>query len=261
VVLYDPFVAEPPARNQNGTRPPALGRGEKVASRVARQIVRDIVDRDLVPGDALEPESAMLDRFGISRASLREALRILETQGLISIKPGPGGGPSLSDIDSRDFGRMATLFFQVLRVDLGAVVEARLIIEPVMARLAAKRRDAEVTEVFERVIRDHHEADNDAAWLATTREFHALVCTMSGNALLDLLAAALKDIYTDRVAGFVFPEENRDHVVQVHGDIGRAIIAADAETAQRLMHDHMEVLAKFFEERYPGLMDEIVAWQ
>src|SRR3954470_21899635 len=121
-----------------------LPRGEKVASRVARLIVRDIVERDREPGDALESEAAMLGRFGVSRASLREALRILETQGLITIKPGPGGGPSVGAVDSRDFGRMATLFFQVLRVNLGSVVEPRLVMEPVVARLAAARHDPEL---------------------------------------------------------------------------------------------------------------------
>src|SRR3954454_4479336 len=91
-----------------------IGRGEEVDSMVARAIVRSMVDEGLVPGSPMEPEAAMLVRFGVSRASLREALRILETQGLISIKPGPGGGPSMGAVDSRDFARMATLFFQVL---------------------------------------------------------------------------------------------------------------------------------------------------
>jgi GntR family transcriptional repressor for pyruvate dehydrogenase complex len=65
-------------------------------------IVRDIVERGRQPGDALEGESRMLERFGVSRASLREALRILETQGLITIKPGPGGGPSVGTTDAMD---------------------------------------------------------------------------------------------------------------------------------------------------------------
>jgi GntR family transcriptional regulator, transcriptional repressor for pyruvate dehydrogenase complex len=238
-----------------------LPRGEKVASRVARLIVRDIVERDREPGDALESEAAMLGRFGVSRASLREALRILETQGLITIKPGPGGGPSVGAVDSRDFGRMATLFFQVLRVDLGSVVEARLVIEPVMAELAAERHDPELNGQLQANV-DAHKVDlPDAEWLAVTQAFHAMVCGMSGNPLLNLLAGALKDIYTDRVAGFVFPPENRDHVVKVHREIGRAIIKGDGKTARRLMHDHMATLAKFFEERYPGLMSELVDWR
>src|SRR5947209_1787797 len=126
-------------------RPSALWgrRTEKVAAVLARQIVRDIADRKLPPGTPLEPEGAMVERYQISRASLREALRILETQGLIAIKPGPGGGPIVSDVDSRDFGRMSTLYYQVLGVRFREVVEARLIIEPVMAKLAAGHDDPE----------------------------------------------------------------------------------------------------------------------
>ena len=71
---------------------------------------------------------------------------------------------------------------------------------------------------------------------------------------------ALKDIYTDRVSSYVFPEENRDHVRETHGAIAEAIITRDAATAERLMHDHMAKLADFFEARYPGLMDEPVNW-
>jgi DNA-binding FadR family transcriptional regulator len=59
----------------------------------------------------------------------------------------------------------------------------------------------------------------------------------------------------------VFPEEKRDHVVETHAAISDAIIAGDADTAERLMRDHMAKLATFFEERHPGLMTEMVAWQ
>jgi GntR family transcriptional regulator, transcriptional repressor for pyruvate dehydrogenase complex len=235
-------------------------RAEKVASRVARMIVEDIVESGRKPGDALEPESLMLERFGISRASLREALRILETQGLITIKPGPRGGPSVAPVSSRDFGRMATLFFQVMQVTLGDVIEARLVIEPVMARMAADRHDPELNELLRANVAEHRDALDDRSWLAVTDAFHAMVCGMSGNPLLNLLAAALKDIYTERVSSYVFPEENRDHVRKTHGDIAEAIINRDAATAERLMHDHMAKLADFFESKYPGLMDEPVNW-
>jgi GntR family transcriptional repressor for pyruvate dehydrogenase complex len=238
-----------------------LPRGEKVASRVARLIVEDIVERGRLPGDALEPESLMLERFGISRASLREALRILETQGLITIKPGPRGGPSVGPASSRDFGRMATLFFQVKHVTLGDVIEARLVLEPVMARMAAERRDPELDDLLRDNVAAHRIDLDDRAWIAVTHEFHAMVCGMSGNPLLNLLALSLKDIYTDRVAGYVFPEENRGHVRETHGAIAEAIVLQDAATAERLMHDHMATLAGFFEARYPGLMDEPVRWR
>ena len=239
----------------------AVGRGEKVASLVARQIVRTIVDGHLTPGSALEAEAVMLERFGVSRASLREALRILETQGLISIKPGPGGGPSVSDVDSRDFARMATLFFQVLNVHFRDVVEARLIIEPVMAGLAAARHDPELEDELMEIVRRGNEAEDEVEWLSASDAFHGMVLGMSGNPLMNLVGKALKDIYTDRVAGLTFPGGERKHVRDVHGDIAKAIVKGNAKVAENLMRDHMVEYARNVEKRHPGLMDELVDWR
>lgn len=238
-----------------------VGRGEKVASLVARQIVRNIVDAELTVGSPMEPEAVMLDRFGVSRASLREALRILETQGLITIKPGPGGGPSVADVDSRDFASMATLFFQVLRVRFREVVEARLIIEPVMARLAATRHDPERQEQLMEVVDRGDLADDDDEWIDASHEFHAMVLSMSANSLLNLVGNALKNIYTDRMAGLTFPAEDRERVRAVHRQIAEAISAGDGDVAERLMREHMVEYARSVEERHPGLMDEIVDWR
>lgn len=238
-----------------------VGRGEKVASIVARQIVRTIADEELPAGALMEPEAIMLERFGVSRASLREALRILETQGLISIKPGPGGGPSVAEVNSRDFARMATLFFQVLRVSFREVVEARLIIEPVMAALAAARHDPELEDELMAVVEKGEEAEDEASWLAASDEFHAMVLGMSGNPLLNLVGKALKDIYTDRVAGLTFPTGERKHVRDVHRDIGKAIVKGNARVAEKLMREHMVEYAQNVEKRHPGLMDEIVDWR
>jgi DNA-binding FadR family transcriptional regulator len=238
-----------------------VGRGEKVASLVARQIARTIVNEDLAVGSPMEPEAVMLDRFGVSRASLREALRILETQGLISIKPGPGGGPSVADVDSRDFARMATLFFQVLRVRFREVVEARLIIEPVMAGLAAARHDPELEDELLEIVRRGNETDDERQWLIESDAFHGMVLGMSGNPLMNLVGKALKDIYTDRVAGLTFPGGERKHVRDVHWEIAQAIVKGDADVAETLMREHMGEYASNVEKRHPGLMDEIVDWR
>ncbi|MFP5306271.1 MAG: FadR/GntR family transcriptional regulator, partial [Gammaproteobacteria bacterium] len=67
-------------------------RNMKTSEVVALQIVRDIVARQLKPGDKLPLEAELLKNYRVSRSSLREALRLLEVQDLISIRPGPGGG-------------------------------------------------------------------------------------------------------------------------------------------------------------------------
>lgn len=246
-----------------GRRPSRVAprKGEKIASIIARDIVRDIVARGLGPGSALELESQMLRHYDVSRASLREALRILEIQGIIVIKPGPGGGPFVADADSRDFGRMSTMFFQVMQVNFAAVMEARLILEPVMASLAAERGNKKLNQELLEIVAEHAAAADDDAWLKSTQEFHATVCQMSGNPLLNLLASSLKEIYTDRVGSSVIPRNQRGALSDTHREIAEAIARSDVKTAQRLMHDHMQKLVASAERRNPGLMQEIVDWR
>src|SRR4051812_15785186 len=89
----------------------AVLRRLKTSESVARDIARDIIEARLTTGDALPPETAMLQQYGVSRESLREALRLLEVQGLISIRRGPGGGPVVGTVDPANIGRVLTLFF------------------------------------------------------------------------------------------------------------------------------------------------------
>lgn len=247
--------------SQSDTEP--RRRTEKVSEVLARQIVRDIARHHLPPGTVLEAESAMLERYRVSRASLREALRILEVHGLISIKPGPGGGPVVGRVDSADFGKMSTLFFQILGATVGELVEARLTIEPVMARMAAARVDDERRAALEAIIADQQSADVQSVgeYLGASMDFHATVASMSGNRILDLFASGLKDIYLDRVTGFLFPPAERETVMKAHVGIARAIMKGDEKRAERLMREHMEDYARYAGTARPGLDDEVVEWQ
>jgi GntR family transcriptional repressor for pyruvate dehydrogenase complex len=235
-------------------------RGEKVAGVVARQIVRDIAEQGLGPGAVLGGETAMLQRYRVSRASLREALRILEIQGLISIKPGPGGGPTVCEVDSAAYGRMATLFFQTMGIRFSKLVDARLLLEPMMAALAANRRDPEDNEELRAIVYWGRQAETHAEWLRASDAFHAKVLSMSGNELLTLVARSLTDSFRARVSGLSFEESERDRVRSVHEAIADAVIDGNAQVAQELMREHMEEYAKAVAQRHPSLMDEVIDW-
>jgi DNA-binding FadR family transcriptional regulator len=135
-----------------------LQRAEKVPTILARRIQREIVERNLQPGDMLGSEAVMLARFGVGRASLREALRILENHGIVRIKPGPGGGPVVNEVTSNDWGRSMTIHLHSARATIRDLLEARMIMEPVVARLAAGRLTPEMEASVRTAAKEGHDA-------------------------------------------------------------------------------------------------------
>ena len=83
----------------------------------------------------------MLQQYGVSRESLREGLRLLEVQGLISIRRGPGGGPIVGAVDPANLGRMSTLFYELAGATYAELLEAWVVAETYIAELAARNPD------------------------------------------------------------------------------------------------------------------------
>ena len=237
-------------------------RTTKVAESVAREILHDIADRKLPPGAKLPSEAEMAETLNVARASLREALRILEIHGMITIKPGPGGGPMVAAISSEDLGKTLTFFLQASGTTFREVMQARLLLEPIMARQAAERGDEEVrTALREGIERSRQVLDQgDDQYLEVATDFHGLVSGASGNGVLDLLTRALKDIYVARVRSVVYQPDERAKLLHDHEVVADAIIAGDGEQAEKLMRGHMEEYVAVMEERFTGFMDEEIDW-
>ena len=239
-----------------------LRRGSKFAETIAQAIVRGISSTGMQAGAQLPAEALMIEEYGVGRASVREALRILEVLGLISIKAGPGGGPVVSAVSTRDFGRIATLYFQVGGMTYREIIEARMIMEPTLAALAASRRDDD-PQVLEELLlaAEATETGDDHRYLQSSADFHRLVAKMAGNRILYLFSHSLEDILHDRVTGLLFPLEQRGEVVEAHRGVAQAIVRGQASRARQLMLAHMERYAHFLAERHPALMDEVVDWR
>lgn len=236
-------------------------RTDKIAEKVARRILRDIVARQLEPGSKLPSEALMLERYEVGRASLREGLRILEVYGLIWIKPGPGGGPIVADVSSVDFGRSATFFYHAVGATLWELVESRVHIEALMARLAAERPSDESAATLRECL------DREGVALAAENPpvksplftFHETVAGMSGNRVLSMLGQSILDIYVERIRPVAVVD--RAHVHSTHQEIGAAILSGEAEAAERLMRKHIEEMAAAFSKNFAGLVDEIIDWR
>ncbi len=245
---------KPPARTRR--------RSPKIAQAVAEEILQDIVDRGLEAGARLPSETDMAETYGIARASLREALRILEIHGLIWIKPGPGGGPVVAAINSEDLGRTLTFFLQASRTTFREVMQARLVLEPIMARQAAERDDDDVRAALQSGIERSRDVldEGDDQYLAVATDFHGIVSGASGNTVLDLLARSLKDIYVARVRSIVYAPDEREKLLHDHEVVADAILSGDGDRAESLMRDHMQEYVAIMEDRFAGFMDEEIAW-
>lgn len=266
--LFDYICSVKPARSSVGdespSRPARKRRIEKLSETIAREIVHDIVERGLPVGSVLPTEAEMFESFGVGRASVREALRMLEVNGLITIKTGPKGGPIVAQASSIEFAKTATLYFHSSRATFGELVEARIVLEPMMAAFAARRRSPET----ERALRDSLvltekaiEEGDEKIYIAQASRFHGIIAGLSGNKVLDFFGGALKHIYYERVWDSLMGEARRLHVLDAHAAVTTAILAGDADLAQRLMADHMNEINARLAEHLPRVADELIDWR
>jgi GntR family transcriptional repressor for pyruvate dehydrogenase complex len=116
---------------------------EKISETLARDILHDILDRGLTTGARLPSEAELVASYGVGKSSLREALRLLEVNGVITIKTGPTGGPIVAESSPVEFAKMSVFYFRSTRVTFGELIEARIMMESMMAGLAATRRDSQ----------------------------------------------------------------------------------------------------------------------
>lgn len=235
-------------------------RADKVAVSVAHEIVRDLAG--LEPGSMLPSEATMLGTYAVSRGSLREALRILEVQGLIQIRPGPGGGPVFIGPESASLGRTETLFFHLLGAKYLDLLKAQAVLEPTIARVAAANPDRRSLDLLESFVDlDLADPEDPVLYKTYTTGFHNTMIGVCGNPILAMITRSLRDITTSRIGPEVYSTETeRQDIVEVHGRIASAILAGKEAMAEALMADHMQVYCNRLIERKSEILGETVDW-
>lgn len=240
-------------------------RALKLPEVVARRVVREIADRNLTPGERLPPEAIMSTSYGVGRATVREALRVLEVHGLITMKTGPNGGPYVAEMSSDDFGRTMSLFMEAKGLTFGELIEARLLIEPPMARLAAQRATPETAGLLRGLVDSAKKIPAGAQAVAAHLEFHHAVIRCSGNGLLSLIVNGIEDIYIGHRVAVRDPVDARDDVTRTcreHEEIAEAIARRAPGIAERRMREHLEGLAANVREgKDRWLLEEVVRWE
>jgi GntR family transcriptional regulator, transcriptional repressor for pyruvate dehydrogenase complex len=162
---------------------------------VADQLRQRIVTGELVEGERLPPEEELTALFGVARTTLREALRVLESQGLIAIKRGRGGGPLVTHPNLGPIAAALAVTLQLQGTTVGDLDAARQLIESEIAgRLAAHHTDADL-EALERVIDLAAEAadrEDGIAFGLAAAVVHETLVARSGNATLTTLTVLLQ---------------------------------------------------------------------
>ena len=229
---------------------------------VAKRIVADIASDGAPAGTRLPPEKVMLDQYRVGRGTLRESLRYLELSGVLSLKPGPGGGPTVERPDASHLMDALGLLLQFNGVTLQSVLEARAEIDPVMARFAAMRRtDEQLEYIRESVARMGANLTDVTIFTETNREFHDLVAWTSANPLLGFLVEALDGIFEIFSLQTEYPPRRRSRILKAHSAILDAIAAGDADGAEEGMRLHMDDVAGFLVKEFPDAMSKTINWQ
>jgi GntR family transcriptional repressor for pyruvate dehydrogenase complex len=233
----------------------------KTAMLVAQRIVADINERGNTVGDRLPPERVMLEKYDVGRGTLRESLRFLELQGVITLKPGPGGGPVVQKPDATSLATSLTLLLQFSNAPFRTIAEARLGLEPMMSRLAAERMD-ETNRLALRASVDNMEANlnNQAIFLEENKSFHDVIARGSGNAMFGYLVDALLGILDGSAIGIDYPEVRRSAVHKAHLQICEMIEQRDPAGAAAAMHDHIDQYVRYAEKKFPEVLDAPIVW-
>lgn len=249
------------ASTRSSRRRTSSNKPKKTAILVAQRIVDEIIDQDLGPGAPLLPERVMLPRYEVARGTLREALRILETYGLITIKTGPGGGPVVADAGSRPLASVIALVLQMDRASFRAIVDARLALEPLLAREAAERReDEDLAEMRESTDEMMENIDDANEFLDRNHVFHSAVARAAKNPVLFNMVASLNWIQDGTALGIDYVPETRDAIVAAHRRIYKAIEARDTEMAEAAMRIHIGEFAAYAERNYAHVLDQPLRW-
>jgi DNA-binding FadR family transcriptional regulator len=228
---------------------------------VARELVNHIVENDLVEGTKLPNEKALVEVFDVGRTTLREALRLLETRGVITIRPGPGGGPVVRRPKPDDLREGLTLILQFTGASLRDVFEARSTLEPMIARMATDRlTDAQIDELEASVVtmREHH--DDHEVFLSENQRFHGIIAEATGSSVLWVFNETLKSIADGAIVGVEYTPRRRLAVATAHEKILVALRARDPLAAEEAMRDHVGEAGDFWRRKYPELSARDVRW-
>lgn len=235
-------------------RAPYLGKSQQLA----QELLARIAASDKEPGQTFATEAELLQQFDVSRPTLREGIRILESQGVLEQRPGPGGGLVIRRPSIEMLAHSFSIFLRFNHVPFITVLKAREVIEPALAAEAARRGTEEDFEQMEASIgRMKGMSDEDqAAFIAENREFHSIVARASGNEVLETFWGTISLLAHGEHHGVRYTFGNRQHVIAAHQQILDACRQRDVRAAVQAMAEHVGELEHLVRDHYQHLLEQ-----
>ena len=224
---------------------------ESLPKQIARQIRQAIVEGRLRADDRLPGEEELAERYGVSRPTIREALKRLAAQNLIRSRRGPAGGTFVnrpSQEEMRDaLATTAMLGVGLGEFDLADVAQARRELELVCCRLAAQNRDPEQLAIMAEELNRQAQGDlSDEAFCASDVRFHRALVDATNNRILQLVMVTVIEALQPVMNMVVFRFRERTLVVDQHHRLLEALKTGDAEAACAVLKEQMDSLAEQF---------------
>jgi len=233
------------------TDPPklALPSRRRRKESISEQIKEMIVERRLKPGERLPAERELMEIFGASKGSVREALSALRSQGLIRTRTGPGGGVFLAEIGAERAMALLSNYFLFRTPHVVDIYAVRCKLEPELAASVAGRLTGDDFARLERTMRLYDAppktAEEEYQQRLAELDFHSVLAELSPNPVLGFLCGFLQKLLREmsvcrRIYDIPHPEL-RDTAIHYQIQLMRALKAGDADAARQIMADHMIV--------------------
>lgn len=235
------------------TRAPA---GRKLGETLAERIENDIIADGWNVGDVIGSEAELCERYGVSRAVFREAIRIVGHHGVAEMRRGPGGGLVVVEPRVDAAVRTVSLNLEFLDISAAQINEARSAIELACVRAAAENLTEEgavkIREFLDREVemileRDREEPTEDYP----TNRFHLLLAELTGNPAMLLFVQILSRVtsrHSSPAKSRADLVETANEVHRVHSRIAQAILARDADAAERRMRRHLSAIVDYLHD-------------
>ncbi|MEU6200755.1 FCD domain-containing protein [Streptomyces sp. NPDC047061] len=237
-------------------RGPADGEAEvpvgKLAAQTAQRIEASVIRRGWPVGESLGSEGDLRERLGVSRAVLREAVRLVEHHQVARMRRGPGGGLIVRAPDAGPATRAMVIYLEYVGTSVTDLLRARLLLEPIAAGLAAER----ITEegiVTLRAALDSELRHQDVPSLGSQDPLHSVLGRLSGNPVLHLFIDVLTRLttryaHTSRRVTKAETQAAREFSHREHRAVVDAVIADDGARAQAELTAHLESVAAWIEK-------------